>query len=350
VATPPTYDNVLTLDRGSRLVRKGEYSGLQFFIVLPALLFSAQASGQLFSLSPEIARAKAAATNVLRLLSHQPQILKQANVHDGEWQVARPAPAANSQLASDAIPKIRFEQVSLSYSGTNAKAVLQKASITIRKGQTTALVGPSGAGKSSAVALIERFYEPSGGGVKLDGTDLRNLDVRELRDKIGLVSQEPDLLPGTIAYNIRLGNRSQQSVSDTDVERACKQCGLHEFIMSLPEGYNTDCGSNSTSKLSGGQRQRLALARALVRDPEILLLDEPTSALDAHSEQHVQETLASATHNRTTVMVAHRLASIRHANRIYVFDQGRIVEEGTHVELVEKGGLYASMAKAQSVY
>ena len=344
-----TIDDVLTLDRGSRLVRKGEYSGLQFFIVLPALLFSAQASGQLFSLSPEIARAKAAATSVLRLLSYQPEILKQANVHDDAWQVTRAAPVANSQLATDAIPKIQFKQVSMSYSGTNTRAVLHHANITVPNGETIALVGPSGAGKSSAVALIERFYEPSEGGVKLDGIDLRSLDVRDLRDRIGLVSQEPDLLPGTIAYNIRLGNRSQQSVSDADIERACKQCGLHEFIMSLPEGYNTDCGSHSSSKLSGGQRQRLAIARALIRDPEILLLDEPTSALDAHSEQHVQETLASATRNRTTVMVAHRLASIRHANRIYVLDQGMVVEEGTHAELVEKGGLYASMAKAQSL-
>lgn len=334
---------------GAKNVRNGEYTGLQFFIVLPALLFSAQASGQLFSLSPEIARARSAARSVFNLLGHQPRILKHAS-HKG---MSESTPSSRSSVHSAeplaGAPKIAFEGVSLSYSGNKARLVLQEANITVPAGQTIALVGPSGAGKSTAISLIERFYEPKAGCVKLDGVDLRDLDVRAIRDRIALVSQEADLIPGSIAHNVKLGARSGQSVSDADVETACKQCGLHDFIVSLPEGYNTSYGSNGSSTLSGGQQQRLALARALVRDPEILLLDEPTSALDAHSEKHVKEALAKASNGRTTVIVAHRLASIQHADNIYVFDSGKIVEEGKHAELVARAGLYASMATAQSL-
>lgn len=320
--------------------------------MLPALLFSAQASGQLFSLSPEIARAKAAATSVLRLLNHHPKILTDVSATDEKFS-AMPTAHSLGSLAStsvpEPVPKFSFERVSLSYSGNKSQAVLREVNISVPTGHTIALVGPSGAGKSSAIALMERFYDPSAGCVRLDGVDLRDLDLKRLRDRIGLVSQEPDLLPGSVAENIKLGAGSQQSVSDADVERACKQVGLHDFITSLPDGYNTDCGSNGSSKLSGGQRQRLALARALIRNPDILLLDEPTSALDAHSEAYVKEALAEAAEGRTTIIVAHRLASIQHADRIYVFDQGFVVEEGAHAELIGRGGLYASMAKAQSL-
>ena len=175
------------------------------------------------------------------------------------------------------------------------------------------------------------------------------MDVTSLRNGIGLVSQEPDLLPGSIAYNVKLGATAEQDVTDHDIENACKKCGLHDFITSLPDGYNTDCGSNGSAKLSGGQRQRVALARAFIREPEILLLDEPTSALDAHSERQVQEAIQDVAQNLTTLIVAHRLASIQHVDRIVVFDQGRVVEHGTHAELVEMAGLYASMAKAQGL-
>ena len=175
------------------------------------------------------------------------------------------------------------------------------------------------------------------------------MDARKLRSRISLVPQEPELFPGSIAYNVKLGAARGQIVSQEDVEDVCRRCGLHDFIMSLPEGYTTDCASNGVTKLSGGQRQRLAISRAMIRNPEILLLDEPTSALDAHSERMVQDSLATASAGRTTITVAHRLASIQHMDRIIVFDQGAIVEMGTHKELMDKGGLYASMAKAQSV-
>lgn len=196
------------------------------------------------------------------------------------------------------------------------------------------------------MALIERFFDPTSGSMIFDGIDYRDMDVRELRNRMGLVSQDADLFPGSISYNLKLGCASNQTVTDADIQAACQKCGLHEFISSLPDGYNTDCSSG----LSGGQAQRLCIARALIRNPEVLLLDEPTSALDAHSEAHVQAALLEeASKDRTTIMVAHRLASIQHVDRIFVFEHGSVVESGTHSELVEQNGLYASMAKAQSL-
>nr|POE78648.1 leptomycin b resistance protein pmd1 [Quercus suber] len=335
---------------GSRQVRNGMYSEKQFFTVLPALLFSAQSAGQLFSLSPEIARAKAAARSVVKLLNYKPQILTPdetkglAVVSTSTTPIGTPASKCHPR-----VPAIAFEHAFLSYGANNKRFALQDVTLSVDAGQTVAFVGPSGAGKSSTVALLERFYEPTMGVVRLLGTDLRDFQVEAIRDRIGLVSQEPDLLPGSIVFNIRIGACNGQEVSDVEIEQVCRSCGLHEFITGLPDGYNTECGSNGSSKLSGGQRQRIALARALIRNPEILLLDEPTSALDAHSERQVQRALNEAAQGRTTVIVAHRLASIQHVDRIFVFDQGRVVEQGSHAELVEIGGLYASMAKAQSL-
>ncbi|KAF2764183.1 putative ABC transporter [Teratosphaeria nubilosa] len=342
---------------GAKQVRQSHASGKEFFTVLPALLFSAQSAGQLFSLSPEIARAKAASKSIAELLSHRSSILS-SNLSSEKLSTTTSGPEAKptqSRLSSGQstssgdLPKLAFDNVSFAYGHENSKPVLHDTCIEVRQGQTIALVGPSGAGKSSTISLIERFYDPLSGSVRLDGQDIRSMDVKTLRDRMGLVSQEPDLLPGSISYNVRLGARHDQKVSDGDIEDVCKQCGLHDFITSLPDGYNTECGSTGASKLSGGQRQRLAIARALIRQPEILLLDEVTSALDAHSERIVQDSLAAATKDRTTVMVAHRLASIQHADRIYVFDNGRVVESGTHTELIRNGLLYASLAKTQKV-
>jgi len=175
------------------------------------------------------------------------------------------------------------------------------------------------------------------------------MEIDQLRSCIALVPQEPELFPGTIEYNIGLGAGAGHTVTMRQIEDCAKAVGLHDFISSLPDGYNTECGSSSGSQLSGGQRQRLSLARALIRDPSILLLDEPTSALDAHSERQVQDALTAASQGRTTILVAHRLASIQHVDKIIVFDRGTVVEQGTHHELVQKEGLYASMAKAQAL-
>lgn len=245
-------------------------------------------------------------------------------------------------------PILEFRNVTLWYRNSSSPS-LRNVSFTIPKGKTIAFVGPSGAGKSSVIALIERFYDATHGKLLVNGTDIRCINVKTLRSHMGLVSQDPNLFSGSISDNVKLGAPTGGSVSDAEVETACRKCGLHEFITSLPEGYNTECGSSSSSHLSGGQKQRLAIARALVRNPEMLLLDEPTSALDAHSEAHVHAALSAASQNRTTIIVAHRLASIQRVDKIFVFDQGRLIAEGTHAELVRQGGLYASMAKAQSL-
>ncbi|KAK5701156.1 hypothetical protein LTR17_022844 [Elasticomyces elasticus] len=331
---------------GARQVRNGNYTGKEFFTVLPAMLFSAQSAGQLFSLSPEIARARGAAVSISKLLCSQAHILTDTK---DEALVASSMLESQLEKSDDNSAHIVFDHASLSYSSAESRMVLRDISFTVRRGESIALVGPSGAGKSSAIALIERFYDTTSGSVRIDNEDIRQMDARALRDRCGLVSQDPDLLPGSILENVRFGAARHQVVSDEQIHEVCMRTGLHDFVKSLPEGYNTECGSGSSSKLSGGQRQRIALARALIRNPEILLLDEPTSALDAHSEQHIQQTLAEASKGRTTVMVAHRLASVREVDKICVFNEGRVVEEGTHEQLVANGALYASMSKAQNV-
>lgn len=337
---------------GSKNVREGYYEPKSFFIVLPALLFSAQGAGQAFSLTPEITRAKSAARNICMMLDMRPTILKLNDDRkpdgDGSLRSSVDAPMEGKKPATST-PKIQLDNVTLQYKLDGSRPALRNVTFSVKDGENVALVGPSGAGKSSTIALLERFYDAAEGQVLIDGVDVCSIDARRLRSRISLVPQEPELFPGSIAYNVQLGAARNQNVSQEDVENVCERCGLHEFIMSLPEGYTTDCASNGVTKLSGGQRQRLAIARAMIRNPEILLLDEPTSALDAHSERMVQESLATVSAGRTTITVAHRLASIQHMDRIIVFDMGTIVESGTHAELMEKGGLYASMAKAQSV-
>lgn len=318
--------------------------------MLPALLFSAQAAGQLFSLSPEIARAKTAASSIFQLLSFEPSILKRDDKSVQAISAAKELPEPSPELVEQgSVAKFEFKNVSFSYSANAEQKALDDVSLTIRNGEAVALVGPSGAGKSSILALLERFYDPVEGKILFEHIDMRKVDVRDLRKRLALVPQEPEIFPGTISYNIRLGAALEQTVTQELVEAVAKKCGLHDFISSLPDGYNTECGSMSNSRFSGGQRQRLSLARALVRDPEVLILDEPTSALDATSEQQIQGALKEASKGRTTVTVAHRLASIRDVDRIIVFDNGRVVEQGTHSELIKVGGLYASMAKAQSL-
>lgn len=332
---------------GAKQVRNGSYSQKDFFTVLPALLFSAQTAGQLFSLSPEIARARTAAISVLQFLAFRPTILTSEKAKPSATGSIESSPERS--VALEKRPQIEFKDVDFAYLSNTAQPVLRNVSFSIATGETVAFVGPSGAGKSSTIALIERFFDPSTGQVLFGGTDAAMMDVDDLRNITALVPQEPELFPGSIEYNIRLGAANGQEVTLRDVRKCAQVVGLHDFISSLSEGYATDCGSVAGSQLSGGQRQRLSLARALIRDPKILLLDEPTSALDAHSENQVQDALKVAAKGRTTIIVAHRLASIQQVDRIIVFDQGTIVEQGRHSELLEKGGLYASMARAQAL-
>ncbi len=238
---------------------------------------------------------------------------------------------------------IEFRNVRFAYE--EDKEVLGGISFTVEKGQTVALVGPSGGGKSTTSDLIPRFYDVCSGDIRIDGHDIRDYNLTSLREAMGIVSQETILFNDTIENNIRLGN---DSATMEEIERAARIANAHDFIVESPEGYQTNIGDRGT-KLSGGQRQRLSIARAVLKNPEILILDEATSALDTESEKLVQEALDKLLSGRTSVIIAHRLSTIKNADRIIVIEQGHIAEEGTHSELIERGGLYAKLVALQQV-
>ena len=237
---------------------------------------------------------------------------------------------------------IELRDVRFSYDGS--REVIGGVSLTIRKGETIALVGSSGGGKSTLSELVPRFYDVTGGQVVIDGVPINEYTQESLRGKMSIVSQETVLFNDTIEGNILMG---RPTASHDEVVAACKVANAHSFIMESPEGYNTNIGDRGT-KLSGGQRQRLSLARAVLKNPEILILDEATSALDTESEKLVQEALTNLLKGRTSIVIAHRLSTIYNADRIYVIDQGRIAEQGTHQELLNKGGIYAHLIEMQS--
>jgi subfamily B ATP-binding cassette protein MsbA len=222
---------------------------------------------------------------------------------------------------------------------------LDGVSIEARPGETVALVGPSGGGKSTILNLIPRFYDIAGGSVSLDGLDIRQVTLASLRDQIALVTQEPFLFDDTIRANIAY---ARPDSSQSRIEEAAEAAAAHEFITALPQGYDTPVGELG-SRLSGGQRQRIAIARAFLKDAPILLLDEATSALDTESEAKVQEALERLMAGRTTVLIAHRLSTVRHADRIYVIDKGRVAEIGNHDTLMAYGRLYARLARSQDL-
>ena len=215
--------------------------------------------------------------------------------------------------------------------------------LKVEAGKTYALVGPSGCGKSTVIQLLQRFYDPDGGEVLVGGKDVRSLNVKWLRQHIGVVSQEPVLFDTTIAENILYG---KEGATTEEVKDAAKNANAHDFISKLPDGYNTFVGEGGT-QLSGGQKQRIAIARALIRDPKILLLDEATSALDTESESIVQQALDNALTGRTTIVIAHRLSTIQNADVIASIQDGRVVEMGNHLELMDKEGLYYELVTAQ---
>ena len=259
---------------------------------------------------------------------------------------------------------IQVENVTFCYPSRPDIQVLKGLSVALNPGQTLALVGPSGCGKSTVVSLLERFYEPKSGCLRLDQQDIRDLNVRWLRQNIGVVSQEPVLFDASIADNIRYGANFRE-VSDEEMIAAAKAANIHSFIETLPEvfdvvhestidflcsllfqGYNTNVGAKGT-QMSGGQKQRIAIARALVRNPKILLLDEATSALDTESEKVVQEALDKAREGRTSIVIAHRLSTIHNADVIAVIKDGLVAESGTHGELIKMKGLYYKLNRYQ---
>lgn len=238
---------------------------------------------------------------------------------------------------------IAFDDVQFSYPSRPNISALDHVNLQIVPGETVALVGPSGAGKTTIIQLVLRFYDPQSGAIRLDGEDVRAFTRSNFREQIALVPQDPVIFADTARENIRFG---KPGASDADVEAAAKAAAAHDFLMALPDGYDSYVGERGVM-LSGGQKQRIAIARAILRDAPILLLDEATSALDAESEQAVQQAVEALAQNRTTLIVAHRLATVKKADRIVVFDAGQIVAQGTHDSLVAQGGLYARLARLQ---
>jgi ATP-binding cassette subfamily B protein len=291
-------------------------------------VFSAGALGELSQVWGEMSQAAGAADRIDELLKETPAIQ---------------APLNPRPLPSPPRGEIAFDQVTFSYPTRADDTVFASLSFTVRRGERVAVVGPSGAGKSTIFALLLRAYDPLQGRVLIDGVPLTEVDPTEVRARIALVPQDATIFADTVAANIRYG---RPGASDADMIRAAETALADEFVTALPDAYQTKVGERGVT-LSGGQRQRIAIARAVLRDAPILLLDEATSALDAESERLVQHALDRLMEGRTTLVIAHRLATVLKADRILVMDAGRIVEEGTHETLVAKGGLYARLAKLQ---
>ena len=255
-------------------------------------------------------------------------------------------PAPPARLPVPPLGTVAFEDVHFAYETRDTEKIIDGLSFAVAKGETVALVGASGAGKSTVFALVQRFYDVGRGRILVDGVDIKTVETAELRRRFAYVEQEPTIFAGTVAENIRFG---KPEATDAEVEAAAKAALVHDFVMELPDGYQSIVGERGVM-LSGGQKQRLAIARALLKDAPILLLDEATSALDAQSEQLVQVALERLMKGRTTLVIAHRLATIRDADRILVLEKGRLIDQGTHNQLVKKGGRYADLAKLQFRY
>ncbi|KAK5129041.1 hypothetical protein LTR85_000374 [Meristemomyces frigidus] len=316
---------------GGRLIGSGEYGPQQFFICLMAVIFGAQSAANFFGFGPDISKTRVAAERLLGLLSEDSTSEPPAK------EVSDKALQGHIQLAD-----VRF-----SYPGRQA-VVLDGLSLDIPAGSFVALVGHSGCGKSTVISLISRLYYMDSGSITVDGTDLENLDARTLRTQLSVVAQEPVLFSGTIRENLLMGLPLHEEVTEQLIANACQDANIESLISSLPEGYNTTLG-NKGVQLSGGQRQRIAIARTLLRRPKILLLDEATSALDSESEHLVQQALDKASEGRTTISVAHRLSTIQKADKIFVMQAGKVVESGTHFELLQRKGMYSQFVKEQDL-
>ncbi|KAK2746070.1 multidrug-resistance transporter mdr5 [Myotisia sp. PD_48] len=317
---------------GGRLMSFGEYTMEQFFVIFIAIIFGGQAAGFIFGFTMNTTKAHAAANHIFHLRSQVAPI----NGSTGE----PPASGEDSDIA------VEFKNVTFHYPTRPNHPVLRKINLKIRRGQNIGLVGPSGCGKTTIIALLERFYDISSGEILINGKPLTAIDINQYRETASLVSQETTLYQGTIRENITLG--VDREVPDEEIFQACKNANIHDFIISLPDGYSTEAGSRGLT-FSGGQRQRLATARALLRNPDFLFLDEATSALDTESERIVQAALETAKKGRTTIAVAHRLSTVQDCDAIFVLEAGKIVERGTHNELLRKRGRYFEMCKAQSL-
>lgn len=310
---------------GNEVLNDAGLSAGWFMVFLGALVSLMQPLRSLSQINTHLEEGDAAAARIFEVLDTEPQVRESASPRE-----TGPLEAA-----------IRLEHVSFSYGEDSV--VLHDIDLTVGRGEIVALVGSSGSGKSTLVDLIPRFHDPTAGRVTLDGVDLRELSVANLRGRMGIVTQETILFHDTIRANIAFADPSPD---EARVEAAARAANAHEFIVGTEEGYDTRIGERGV-RLSGGERQRLAIARAIYRDPEILIFDEATSALDSESEAKVQEAIDRLMRGRTAVVIAHRLSTIRHADKIVVLDRGRIVEMGSHRELLERRGAYARLTEAQ---
>jgi ATP-binding cassette, subfamily B, bacterial len=301
----------------------GELSAFVFYSVVVA-----GAAGTLSEVWGDVQRAAGAAERILELMEARPAIL---------------APAAPLALPEPPRGAVEFEEVVFRYPARPDRSALNRLSLRIAPGETVALVGPSGAGKTTVFQLLLRFYDPQEGAVRVDGVDVRRVDPRELRSRIGIVPQDPVIFGADAWENLRYG---RPDAGEAEIRAAAEAAGAAQFLDALPQGFSTFLGEKGV-RLSGGQRQRVAIARAILRNPAILLLDEATSALDAESEFLVQRALAKLAAGRTTLVIAHRLATVLKADRIVVLEDGRVVAIGPHAELIRQGGLYARLAALQ---
>ncbi|EKO15992.1 ABC transporter ATP-binding protein [Leptospira kirschneri] len=317
---------VIFLSFGAYLMEDGTFSRGMFMAFFLTLIFLMRPFKQMSMLSNSIQSAISAGDRVFELL-------------DQETDIRNPA---NPKFLKKMETGLSFSNVTYMYPGAKNPAI-QEINLEISKGETIALVGASGAGKSTLVDLVPRLIDPQEGKVLIDGIDIRDLDLSNLRKKIGIVSQQVFLFNGSIRENICYGN---QNVTEEQLRTACEQAFAMEFILSFEEGLNTIVGERGVM-LSGGQRQRIAIARALLLNPEILILDEATSALDTESERLVQEALESLYKNRTVIIIAHRLSTVQIANRIFTMEDGKIVESGTHMELLQLDGKYKKLYDIQ---
>ncbi|KAI0431410.1 multidrug/pheromone exporter, ABC superfamily [Xylaria sp. FL1042] len=322
---------------GSKQIVSGMYTQAQFFIVLVSLLVSAQLWGQLFTLAPEITRAGRSVGRICDLIDlGSSKTVDKSRRSDPEAMVES---RTLTPIAAGQGLAVKFKQVKFSYPARPNRQILKGLDLDIPPGQFCALVGPSGAGKSTIISLLERMYSIESGAIEVGGFDISSKKEPVFRDDIGLVPQDSVLFEGSIRFNVALGARPGIEPSDAEIEQACKLANIHDTIMALPDGYDTQCGNNG-GQLSGGQRQRLSIARALVRKPRLLLLDESTSALDAESERLLQDGLEKATQGITVVAIAHRLHTIRRADAIFMIEDGRCVERGSHEELMTRSENY----------
>ena len=313
---------------GARDVRAGEMSAGELVQFVIYAVMVAGSVGALSEIWGELQRAAGATERLVELLNTSDPVA------DPVAPVALPRPVRGA---------IAFDGVRFAYPSRPGVSALNGVSLTVQPGETVALVGPSGAGKTTVLQLLQRFYDPQEGRITLDGIDLRTMARHDFRRALALVPQDPMIFAASARDNIRFG---RPDATDAEVEAAARAAAAHEFIAALPEGYDSFLGERGVM-LSGGQKQRIAIARAILRDAPVLLLDEATSALDAESERLVQAAVDHLSQGRTTLVVAHRLATVKRADRIVVFEDGQIVAQGTHEALVAEGGLYARLARLQ---